>query len=462
MRIGLFTDTYRPSINGITFVVESLKRQLEALGHEVYVFCPARSVRPNKQSELLAEDDHIIRFPSLPSGFFDDFDISLIFPPLLVRQIADLNLDIIHIFTPSQVGLLGINTAVKNDIPFIVQHCTDLYEFVENYPNVLPGILALVGIIFPTSVKLSANDLREIAKMYRPRLGATKWSQSIIAKSLTMLHSKADAVIALSPKSFKQLESWQDEDYNYPLVLMPNGVDAIPKPTTAKLDEFRKQWGLRKSDEIYGFVGRLGEEKNLPVLIKAFDYIGKSRPNAKLLFVGDFDYRTTLEAMAAESKYPDRIIFTGAMPREELGVAYAALDVFAFPSLKDTQGWVLHEAAHARLPIVLIDQGVSQVVSDGENGYFARNTAADVARKVTSLLASPTTRARFGERSKQLASHFTEKKQIRKLEKLYERIIFSHTERRIPSDKKSTDAKLAKFINKVRRVARRRISGTDR
>ena len=43
MRIGLFTDSYRPSISGIVYVVESLKCELEALGHEVYVFYPAKS-----------------------------------------------------------------------------------------------------------------------------------------------------------------------------------------------------------------------------------------------------------------------------------------------------------------------------------------------------------------------------------------------------------------------------------
>jgi len=162
------------------------------------------------------------------------------------------------------------------------------------------------------------------------------------------------------------------------------------------------------------------------VLIKAMNIVGKARPNAKLLFVGDFDYRETLEAMAAESKYPDRIIFTGAMPREDLGVAYDALDAFVFPSLKDTQGWVLHEAAHAHLPIVLIDREVSEVVEDGKNGYFAKNNATDVARKVVELLSSPTKRAKFGDRSKELAVRFTEKKQVRKLEKLYEQVILQH------------------------------------
>ena len=423
MRIGLFSDTYRPTINGITYVVDTLKSQLESQGHEVFVFCPGKTIRPGKLQELSEEESHIVRIPSFPSGMFGDFDVAVFFPPRTLRQIRDLELDVIHIFTPSQIGMLGIHVAMKYDVPFVVQHSTDLYQFVENYPNTVPGALALVGIVFPMSMKLERREYVELAKLQRPRRGATKWGQHIIKQALTMAYSKADAVIALSRKSKMQLEGWQNDDHNYEVTLLPSGVNAIPRPSCERLAEFRKKWGLRESDEIYGFVGRLGEEKNLPVLIKAFDIVGAKRPKAKLLFVGDFDYRETLEEIANQSKFPDRIVFTGSIPREELGVAYAVLDVFAFPSLKDTQAWVLHEAAHARLPIVLIDQDLSEVVIDGENGYFARDDAKDFADKVLKLLSSPTKRQRFGERSKQLASRYTEGRQAMKIIRLYDKII---------------------------------------
>lgn len=423
MRIGLFTDTYHPTINGITFVVESLKRNLEAIGHEVFIFCPARTVMPETPARRAFHDDeHIIRFPSVKSGFFDDFDITLFFPPVILRKIKELDLDVIHIFTPSQVGLLGINAAVKYKIPLVAQHSTDIYEFVDHYPSVLPGALALVGVVFPMSVKLNGQDLKEIAKLYVPRRGATKWNKDIIAKAITMLYSKADAVIALSRKSYDQLKSWQDDNYSYAMYLMPNGVNAIPKPSKQEIHDFRNTWGLKQSDEIFGFVGRLGEEKNLDILIEAMDLVGKARPKAKLLFVGDFDYRETLEEHASKSKYSDRIVFTGAMPRCDLGVAYEALDVFAFPSIKDTQGWVLHEATHAKKPVVMIDRDLSEVVEDGINGYIVDNSAEDFANKVIELLKSPTKRQKFGLESKRLAARFTERRQIRKLENLYLKI----------------------------------------
>ena len=426
MRIGLFTDTYRPSINGIVFVVESLKRELEALGHEVYVFCPAKSIRPSKQAELLHEDDdaHIVRFPSIKGAFFDDYDTSVFFSPIVQRQISELNLDIVHVFTPSQIGLLGVKVAKKNDIPLVIQHCTDIYEFVDHYPAVLPGALALAGIVFPMSVRLKGRDLLEIVKLYRPRGGVTKWNKDIIESVITILYSKADAVIALCRKSQEQLKSWQYDNYQYDLVLMPNGVNSLPKPTKSAVQAFRDQWNLRESDEIFGFVGRLGEEKNLPLLIQAFErHIAKERPKAKLLFVGDFEYRQTLEEMATATGYADRIVFTGAIPREQLGVAYAVLDVFAFPSLKDTQGWVLHEAAHAGLPIVLVDKHLSEVVEDGANGFIVRNAPRSFARAVVALLKSPTKRQEFGAVSKKLAAKFTEARQVKKLEKLYRELI---------------------------------------
>lgn len=422
MRIGLFTDTFRPSVNGIVFVVESLRRELEAKGHEVFIFCPAKSIRVSKQ-ELTEVDDHVFRFPSLKGVFFDDYDTSVFFPPRVVKRIRELDLDVIHVLTPSQVGLVGIQAAVKSDVPFVMQHSTDLYEFSADYPAVLPGVLALVTLIIPTTVKLDRQDIREVLKSYRPRKGAAAWNQDIIRRAVTLIYSKANAVIALSQKSADQLESWQDETYSYPITIMPNGVDPLPESSAEELREFRKQYDIKASDEVFGFVGRLGKEKNLDMLINTFDKVVQSRPKAKLMFVGDFEYREVLEKKAKRSKNRDRIIFTGALPRESLGVAYGSMNVFVFPSLKDTQGWVLHEAAHAGLPIVLIDRGVTQVVNDGENGFYVKNNSTDMSEKIIKLLKSKKLRQEMSARSRELASRLTEKEQVSKLEDLYKDIV---------------------------------------
>jgi glycosyltransferase involved in cell wall biosynthesis len=428
MRIGLFTDTYRPSINGIVFVVESLKRELEAQGHVVYVFCPARSIRPSKHAEILDEDEHIIRFPSIKGAFYDDYDTTIFFPPRVLNRIRDLDLDIIHFLTPGQVGLMGVNAGIRCDVPLVAQHCTDLREYVEHYRDglLLPGILALVGLL-PLAVKVNGKDIREIMKMYRPRRGSVQWNIDIVESMVTLIYSKCDAVIALSRKSQKQLQSWQkDENYRYDVTLMPNGVDPLPKPTAAKMNAFKELWNIAPTDEVFGFVGRLGSEKNLEILIAAIELLVSRRPNARLLFIGDFEYRETLEEIAASSNCPDRIVFTGALPREELGAVYATMDVFVFPSLTDTQGWAVHEAALSGLPLLLVDHELSEVLEDGKNGYLVQNKPEDIADKLEELFSDDEKRAAFGAYSKTLAKKFTEKKQVAKLAKLYEQSIIKH------------------------------------
>lgn len=425
MRIGLFTDTYRPSINGIVFVVESLKKHLESQGHEVYIFCPGSSIRPGRHAEEFDEDEHVIRFPSVKGAFYDDYDLSLFFPPRVLSRIKELDLDVIHFFTPGQVGMMGVYAAHKCKTPLVAQHCTDLREYVEHYRDglLLPGLLALIALL-PFAIKVNGKDVREIVKMYLPRRERVQWNIDIVERILTIIYSKCDAVIALSRKSKAQLESWQNEEnYQYEVTMLPNGVDRIKPATEAQLKGFRETYGIDEKDEVFGFVGRLGSEKNLAMLIPAFEKVVEARPRARLLFVGDFEFRETLERLAGESSHPDRITFTGSLPRESLGVAYGTMKVFVFPSLTDTQGWVLHEAALAGLPIVLIDKEVSEVVVDGESGLYAENTSESVAAAVTELLSHPKKRQEFGAESQRLARHFTEVRQVAKLAKLYERIV---------------------------------------
>ncbi len=429
MRIGLFTDTYRPSVNGIVFVIESLKTHLEAEGHEVFIFCPASSVRLSEHADLFEDNDHVIRFPSLKGAFFDDYDTSLFFPPRVLARAKALNLDVIHFFTPSQVGLMGAYIAFKTNVPLVAQHCTDLRQYVEHYRSglLLPGLLALVAIL-PFAVKVDGKDIRELMKMYRPRRERVQWNIDIVESVVTLVYSKCDAVIALSRKSQHQLESWQiDENYRYDVTLMPNGVDRINPATTSELKEFRHTWGIASDDELFGFVGRLGSEKNLEKLIEATEIVVQKRPKARLIFVGDYEYRDTLEQIAADSSCADRITFTGALPRETLGAVYGSMELFVFPSMTDTQGWVVHEAALAGLPLILLDHGLSEVMEEGKNGVYADNTAESIAGHIINLLSHPKNRQQYGKKSQQLAGRFTEKAQVHKLIELYEDVIKSHS-----------------------------------
>lgn len=415
MRIGFFTDTYRPQTNGITYVIDIMRKNLEAMGHEVFVFAPGKT-----RSDYQDNDDHIIRFPAMKGIFYDEYLTSVFFPPQEIRRIREYDLDIVQFFTPGQIGLLGSAVANKYKLPLVCQYSTDLYEYVEHYPATVPGIMALLTFVIPFSVSAKRADITSFVRAVRPRRQFGSWSKELVRAGCTLLHNNCDAVIALSKKKEDQLRAWGTTTK---LMRIPTGVDPLPVTPEGTAD-FKARFGISPRDEVIQYIGRLGSEKNLGMLIDAFEIVAAHRPAAKLLLVGDFDYRKVLEEHAARLKAADRVIFTGMIPREKLGDAYGAGSVFVFPSLTDTQGLVLHEAANAGLPLVLIDKDVSELLDEGKTGFFAENNPESLAAAIENVLKlSPDEYRKISKAVKSRAAKFNEHEQTEKCVRLYESLI---------------------------------------
>lgn len=416
MRIGLFTDNYLPTTNGISYVVQIMQTQLEELGHEVYIFAPAT----NLLGKEAGDNDRVFRFPAIEGVFFDEQLTSVFFPPTALRKIRKLDLDIIHFFTPGQIGLMGAYTAIREGIPLVSQYSTDLYQYVEKYPNVLPGTIAL-SLSAPFILKMTPREIMKLMKSLKPQRDITQWHKDMVAKMHVMLHDNCAAVIALSRKMQRQLDGWGSKTDT---TLLPTGVDPILPTSKDAAKDFRAKLGLKNNDTTFLYVGRLSREKNLDLLIDSFEIAAAKDARIKLVFVGDFDYREQLEARANETDFADRIIFAGRIPRDELGSAYAASDVFLFPSTTDTQGLVVHEAAGASLPLVLCDSEVSEVFIDGETGLLAPvDDAAGFAKVMLQLAADKKLRTSLGKAAHKKAAEFTERGQMEKIEKLYQKCI---------------------------------------
>ncbi|HSE29775.1 MAG TPA: glycosyltransferase [Candidatus Saccharimonadales bacterium] len=415
MKIGIFTDTYHPSINGVVSVVDILRHNFTLLGHEVFVFAPGEGLRIEQTADV-----HVYKFPTFKGGLFNDLNTPLFFPPMLLNDIKKLDLDVIHFLTPGQVGLMGLYAAHELKIPVVSEYCTDLFEYVEHYPFALPVLITAL-LLLPLAIPMTKDQLFELYRSSRPRLGIGKWNKSLIRDLMTILHSSCNTVIVHSKKSARQLASWQKDEFNYRTYLIPTGVDPLPKANQTERDEFCKKYKISPTDEVVIYVGRLSQEKNLDLLIDMMPDLIKKRPNAKLIFVGDFDYRETLERNAKKSNNA-RIIFTGRMPREKLGIPLSIAKVFAFPSLSDTQGLVLHEAALAGVPIVMCDPLVSEVVKNGENGFYCKNNAKDMANKIAAILNDDKLQKSMSAKGKIIAGRLSEKAQAKKIIDLYKKI----------------------------------------
>lgn len=117
MRIGFFTDSYFPEIDGVTYTLKLWREKLEARGHKVYVIYPDGAYEPGTRE---------IPVPSVPNPFYDGYRIPL-FRPLATLPA----LDIVHCHGPAPVGLLGRYYAWKRGVPSVYTHHTPLEEYFE-------------------------------------------------------------------------------------------------------------------------------------------------------------------------------------------------------------------------------------------------------------------------------------------------------------------------------------------
>lgn len=415
MNIGLFSDSYLPSLDGISYSIEAFRKELEKRGHTVTVFAPSPGIRYKEPSP------NVVRFPAVKGLFYDDYLTSMFFPPEALLRIKRKKLDIVHFHTPSQIGLLGAYYAMRSRTPLVSTYHTDLYEYVSHYPQVLPGTIAL-SLMSPMITGGGLSDFRKAISSIKPERNIDSWNKKIVMRGVTTLHNRCDYVIAPSRKIRTQLEGWGT---TAPIRVLPSGVDPIT--TTARATTlFRNKWDLKPDQPIVLFVGRLGKEKNIELLIEAYGQVAKQMPDAKLVIVGRNEHQKALEKLAAQKNLTGGIIFTGHVEHDRLGAVYASATVFAFPSRTDTQGLVLHEAANAGLPIVMVDKEITEVVRDKQNGLFARNSAGDMAKKLLIILKDHDKQREYGAMSKKLAAEYSAAHQALLLEDLYRKTILSH------------------------------------
>lgn len=418
MKIGLFSDTYLPSVNGISYVLEITAQRLQELGHEVYIFAPASNLRAYEPYD----HPHVYRFPAIEGIFFDEQLTSVFFPPAAYYKIKQLNLDIIHCFTPGQIGSIGMLVALKTNVPLINQYSTDYHEYAAKYPQAIPATIALV-LSMPWMLRLSPRETIRLLTVLRPQAGITKWQRAMAIKVHVAIHDNCNAVIALSPKMKAKLDSWQSKTT---ATLLPNGVNPLPVSDRATVARLRSTLGIRANQTVLLYVGRMGKEKNLELTLDAFARLHKQRADVVLMLVGGFGYRSVLEAQAKELGIAELVIFVDKIPRQQLGDYYALGDIFVFTSLSDTQGLVVNEAAGAGLPIILCDGALTTIVEHQKSGLVVAPTPAKVAEAMQILVDNPALRTAYGAQAAAEAKLYDETAQTKKLVQLYEHCIATH------------------------------------
>ena len=182
----------------------------------------------------------------------------------------------------------------------------------------------------------------------------------------------ADYVLIPSPQIGDLLASYgiSGPYHVLPTGIAPSDFAVTPEETAgfrAKLDQDVP--GLA-GKRLLLYVGRMGEEKGISILLPVLARVLKSIPDAALLMIGDGPSRLSFLEEAQAAGLGDLVHAPGYLPRDQLRMVYSLASVFVFPSMTETQGLTTIEAMMCGTPVVGIGVLGTKDVMQGDNGGF--------------------------------------------------------------------------------------------
>ena len=177
-----------------------------------------------------------------------------------------------------------------------------------------------------------------------------------------------DALICVSDNEYAHAA----EDLRIPRDVLHTVVNGAAPPPEGHRDEMRARLGVKPDAFVFGFIGRLSEQKAPERLIGAFARIAAEVPQAELAMIGFGPLEDDVRARIAVTGFAPRIHLTAEIPGPD---AVQAFDALVMPSRYEAMSYVMLEAAAAGLPMILSDVGgASTVLQDGKNGIIVANT----------------------------------------------------------------------------------------
>jgi glycosyltransferase involved in cell wall biosynthesis len=373
LKVGIFTEVYHPTINGVVVSIDTFKSGLADLGVESVVFAPA--------SKGNIPRENVVRIPSLP--FHPDYPLPL--PPLYSDKEAGIlrSLDLIHTQHPFIMGWWGLALARRLGIPIVTTYHTLLSEYVKNYSRLLP---------------------------FGPRL--MQWLSWRYC-------NKVDLSITPSPSMREILKSY---GVSTRIEVNPTGI--LPDTFQNPHPNIHGEFGIPKERQILLYVGRLANEKNIRLLLTAFSIVSHQIPHVHLILVGDGPQRKEYERLCERMGINPMVTFAGFLPKEKTNTLFGAVDVFVFPSTTDTQGIVIAEAMAAGTPIVAVDAlGPGDIIEHEQTGLLCDNDATEFALSIIRVLGNQKLANKLGGEARRRAHRYSVKETAKKQLAIYQSVL---------------------------------------
>ena len=372
MRIALFSDIYKPHINGVVNHVGLLKEHFDSWGEQVYLFVP-------EQDKKTRDERNVIRLPSIPiadTGYNLTLRMDSRSRDILKRM------DVIHVHHPFLSGTFGLTFARRYDVPLVFTSHSRYDLYVQQYLPLVPETL-------------SETALQAFFQMFSQRCSA------IIAPS----RSAANVMRRMGIQGR--------------VVVIPNGIELgrfrRPQETAT-----RAQLGLPEQALIGVYVGRVSQEKAVERLIRIFAALRDEAPNLHLLLVGGGPSLEQCRRLASSLDLHDRVTFTGPISYERIGGLLSVADFFVSASVSEVHPLTFIEAAAAGLPALGIESpGVADMIVDGKTGFLTDDNDLSFGLRILRLARDAELRAQMGRAASSYSQRYSAHHNAREVLALY-------------------------------------------
>jgi phosphatidylinositol alpha 1,6-mannosyltransferase len=340
LRVLVVSESFLPQVNGVTNSVRRVLEHLSAEGHQAELVAPTG---PSTYAGFA-----VTRARGANLWFYKDFRIGLETRRRLRGVMQRFRPDVVHIASPATLGYQAARVAREEGIPSVAIYQTDLVGFAERYEQ---------------------------------RFGLTGGARAMAALT-RRIHLGVDLTLAPSTASLTQLDK-----LGVPrTALWPRGVD-VETFHPSRVDHELRGMVAPQGQVVVGYVGRLAAEKELGLLT----HLARDDRYA-LVLVGGGPEEQRLRGLLPGAH------FLGVLHGDQLGAAYASLDVFVHTGRHETFCQSAQEALASGVPVVAPRSGGPvDIVDDGITGLLYRpGDGEDLCRSVGYLADDAVLRRTMG------------------------------------------------------------------
>ena len=357
LRIGQFSDTFLPVVDGVGRVVQAYAETLSAMGHQVTVVAPMYDTGfqggfPFELVDFIGSSVPGMKQYKVGEAMLDAH---------YRRRIRMIELDIVHAHSPFTAGSEALRLAAVRKLPLVGTFHSKYYDDF-----------------------LKATKSESVAKM--------------MTKFVVNFYNRCDEVWAVGKNTADVLRGY---GYEGEIQVMPNGA-TLRTVHPSDVEEVSRRFALG-NDPMVLFVGQMDWKKNILTVLEACAELKKQGRAFHLLLAGQGIDMNAIRSKLEELQIEDRAQMLGHVTDTSLlDGLYTRASVFAFPSLYDAAPMVVREAAVMGTPSVMVrGSTAAEIIRDGGNGYLCENDPKDLARVIAGILDDPEKRDRVGQAARE-------------------------------------------------------------